>query len=370
MVFDFIDGAAGTETAASFNRSDLVRLRLQPRVLTSTDRPTLSTHFLGSDWRLPLGIAPMGLCDLAWPGADRLLAAEAGGRGIAHCLSTAASTPLEESRRIAGERAWFQLYVSASAEEGLALADRAAVAGYRTLVFTVDVPRVARRPRDVRNGFGLPFRIGPGQALDLALHPRWTLATIAAGIPRPANFPASGANGFDRNASRTGANWEFLDRLRARWRGMLIVKGVMAVEDARRIRNAGADAVWVSNHGGRQLDSAPSSIAVLPAIRAAVGRDYPLLVDGGIRCGEDIVKALACGANIAMLGRPFLFAIAAGGAGGLCAFLDMLAEEIAITLAQIGRVSVSDIDAEVLAERAPASSRLDLSPPQAEVPNP
>ena len=217
------------------------------------------------------------------------------------------------------------------------------------VLLTVDVPRLGKRPRDLRNGFQTPFRIRPRQFLDFALHPRWSLGTLRAGRPRMANYDADpNAKGYDRNAPRTGATWEFLDRLRARWKGRLVVKGVLSPADAVRIRDAGADAVYVSNHGARQLDSAPSSISMLPAIRAAVGPDYPLLMDGGVRSGEDIVKALAAGADFALLGRPFMFAMGADGARGLARFMDGLAEEIAIALAQVGLRRVADIKPEIL----------------------
>lgn len=161
------------------------------------------------------------------------------------------------------------------------------------------------------------------------------------------------ARGYDRNAPRTGATWDFLDRLRARWKGRLVVKGVLSPEDAVRIRDAGADAVYVSNHGARQLDSAPSTVSMLPAIRAAVGAGYPLLMDGGVRSGEDVVKALAAGADFALMGRPFLFAMGADGPAGLARFIDGLAEDIAIALAQVGLRGIGEIGPGILLPTRP-----------------
>jgi L-lactate dehydrogenase (cytochrome) len=341
MVFDYIDGAAGRETAAKANLAGLDALRLLPRVLQPSDGAKLATDFLGQTLAQPWGIAPMGLCNLAWPGADTILARAASQRGMPLGVSTAASTDLETLHRLSAGNAWFQLYVTGGTEAALALADRAAQAGYRHLILTVDVPKVAPRPRDVRNGFAMPLRLGPAQVWDFAMHPAWSLSTLWAGVPRTANF--SGQAAFDRYASRAGANWEFLDRLRAHWKGQLIVKGVLRPQDAVRIRDAGADAVYVSNHGGRQLDSAPAAIDQLAQIRAAVGGNFPLVFDSGIRSGEDVVKALACGANLVMLGRAALYAIAAGGAQALDQYLDAVQESALTALVQLGVRSPAEL---------------------------
>jgi isopentenyl diphosphate isomerase/L-lactate dehydrogenase-like FMN-dependent dehydrogenase len=342
LVFDYIDGAAGQETAALSNTSDLALIKLAPRVLADLQPPELGISFLGKPFAVPFGIAPMGMCNLAWPGADRALASLAQKMALPLGVSTAASSPMAHMFKASGGQAWFQLYVSGSAEAGLALAQRAADAGYDTLVLTVDVPKVAPRPRDVRNGFQMPFRIGLHQFVDFALHPRWSLATLWAGAPTPANFdPHQG--GFDRHASRAGANWAFLEQLRGQWRGRLIVKGVMHPDDAERIARMGADAIYVSNHGGRQLDAAPSAISALLQIRQRLGPQFPLVFDSGIRTGEDVVKAMACGANMVMLGRPVLYALAAGGEAGLQQWLASLREELWVALSQLGLSRIQDV---------------------------
>ena len=351
IIFDFIDGAAGKESAAALNQSELSRIRLAPRVLADVAGANLAVNFLGRPLQLPFGIAPMGMCDLAWPGADRAMAAQAVSSGLPLCLSTAASTSLEDMHALSTGQAWFQLYVSGAAEAGFAMAQRAAKAGYETLILTVDVPKVAPRPRDLRNGFQTPFRMRPRQLMDFATHPRWSITTLLTGVPTTANFRlADGSNQFDRSASRAGANWGFLEELRARWKGKLIVKGVLNADDAVRIRNLGVDAIYVSNHGGRQLDSAPSSISALLRIRQRLGPSFPLVFDSGVRSGEDIVKALACGANLVMLGRPMLFALGADGARGLCDLVAALAEEIRVTLAQLGLSDIRDVGAGQLAD--------------------
>ena len=348
LVFDYIDGAAGQETAALGNTNDLGLLKLSPRVLADLQPPDLGTSFLGKLYAQPFGIAPMGMCNLAWPGADRALASVAQKMALPLGVSTAASTPMSQMFKDSGGQAWFQLYVSGSAQAGLAMAQRAAQVGYDTLVLTVDVPKVAPRPRDVRNGFQMPFRMGPRQFLDFALHPRWALATLWAGAPSPANFdPHQG--GFDRHASRAGANWAFLDQLRGQWRGKLIVKGVMHPDDAQRIAGMGVDAIYVSNHGGRQLDAAPSAISALHQIRQRLGPLFPLVFDSGVRTGEDIVKALACGADLVMLGRPVLYALAAGGEVGLQQWLTSMREELEVVLSQLGLSRIQDVGPQNLA---------------------
>ena len=344
LVFDFIEGAAGREVSAMRNTSRFDDIMLQPRVMADVRDRSLKTQLLGRSYDLPFGIAPMGMCNLACPNADAFLGELGKQRNLPVCLSSAASSTIEEMREWAGENAWFQLYVGQSMEQSLALVDRAKTSGYDTLVLTVDVPQVARRMRDLRNGFTVPFRIGPRQFLDFALHPRWSLATLINGAPSPRNFDAKAGANFDRNASRAGADWAFLDRLRKLWPGNLIVKGVTSAADAKRIRGAGADAVYVSNHGGRQLDSAPAAIDLLPPIRSAVGPDYPLIFDSGLRSGEDVVKALALGADFVMLGRPVLQALAAEGAVGLAALVDAIAGDISVAMAQLGVNSINQLD--------------------------
>lgn len=355
VIFDFIDGAAGQGAASQRNQAAFSEFELMPRVLVDIEPCSLVTPLLGSEYGAPFGIAPMGMCDLAWPGTDRAFARLAASTRLPICVSTASSTPLERMFELAEGHAWFQLYVTGSVETALEFVERAQRAGYRHLILTVDVPKLGRRPRDLRNGFRTPFRITPSNVLDFALHPRWSLGTLAAGIPRMANYDGlAQAGGYDRQAARKGADWAFLERLRDLWKGKLIIKGILHADDARRITSLGCDAAWISNHGGRQLESAPSTLSVLPEIRAALPPDYPIMIDGGFRCGEDIVKALALGASFAMLGRPFLFASAAAGARGPERLAKTLAEEITVTLAQLGLRSVTGIDGNVLRRPAPS----------------
>ena len=342
MVFDYIDGAARDGRGEAAAREALRSIPLVPRVLEGVEHRSLATRAAWFEADLPFGIAPMGMCDLSGPGADRALARLAAKRRVPIGVSTAASTALETMAELSEGRAWFQLYFSGDEAGSMALIERAEAAGYETLVLTVDVPEVGRRPRELARGFTMPFRIGPRQFVDFALHPRWSFGTLAAGAPALANFGGDFGK-FDRTASRAGADWSLLDRIRERWRGRLVVKGVLHAEDAVRLRGAGADAVQVSSHGGRQLDAAPPPIEALVRIREAAGADFPLFYDSGIRSGEDVVRAYARGADYVFVGRPLLFGHAADGARGLARVVDVLAAEIDIALAMLGRRSMAGL---------------------------
>ncbi len=333
------------------NCVELDAIQLQPRVLVDVENISPACKLLGDNYGLPFGVAPMGMCNLAWPGADAAISEQAAKRRLPHCVSTAASTTMEKSYQQANSQAWFQLYAGTDTEQSEEMISRAEAVGYEYLVLTVDTPRLSRRNRDVRNGFQVPFRIGPRQFVDFALHPRWALSTLLGGPPGPMNYRTSKlGKSFQRNDSRGGIDWTYLQELRRRWRGKLIVKGVSSTKDAIEVKALGVDAIYVSNHGGRQLDSAPAAISVLHAIRQAVGEDYPLIFDSGIRSGDDIVRALAMGADFVMLGRPILFALGAGGAAGLNSFFNHLEEDVKSVMAQIGVTNIHQINSAVLAE--------------------
>ena len=347
MVFDYIDGAAGEEHGERSNRGALRAVRLQPRVLVDVSERDIGAELFGERTLSPFGITPMGMCNLAAPGADLMLARMAARRRVPLGVSTVASTDLETLIEAAEGHAWFQLYFSGDGTGTMRLAERARAAGYETLVFTLDVPEVGRRPRELRRGFTMPFRIGPSQFIDFALHPRWSLTQLAAGKPDMANFQRPGF-AFDRTESRARATWEHLKRLRGDWPGRLVVKGVTSVEDAVALEAAGVDAIQVSSHGGRQLDGGIAPIEALPRIREAVS--LPLFYDSGIRSGEDVVKAYALGASFVFLGRPLQFAIAAGGGAGLRQLWEVVEAEVSLTLAQVGRTSMDGLEG-VLAPR-------------------
>ena len=356
MIFDALDGAAGTERASRLNMSTLENIRLQSRILVNVEHRELSTTFLDRQWDVPFGIAPMGMCNLFCPGADAALASVSQEKNMPLAVSTMASSSLESISERTGGNAWFQLYAGESQELTKRLVDRASEAGYRTLILTADVPVLAPRLRDLANGFQVPFTMGLRQVADFARHPCWVLNTLLNGTPNPVNVASSGSGerssvgstGFRREAGRGHIDWGFLSQLRSMWAYKLVVKGVMSPTDAKMAVDAGVDAVYVSNHGGRQLDAAPGAIQMLPLIRQAVGPDYPLLFDSGIRSGEGIAKALVSGANFVMLGRPFLYALGAGGPNGLRHLLDMLANELSIVMAQLGCNDVRQLNRSML----------------------
>lgn len=348
MVFDYIDGAAGEGHGEALNRAALRDLRLQPRILVDVTKRDLHVDVFDHQATCPFGIAPMGMCNLSAPGADLMLANMAARHRTPVGVSTVASTSLETMIEAADGHAWFQLYIAGDGSGAKKLVDRASAAGYRTLILTLDVPEVGRRPRELRRGFKMPFKIGPRQFIDFALHPTWSLSTLINGRPELANF-TSADDSFDRTESRAAADWDSLARFRDQWQGNLVVKGVLSVEDACRLKAAGVDAIQVSSHGGRQLDSAPPPILMLRHIRDAVGDDYPIFYDSGLRSGEDVVKAYAMGADFVFFGRAMQFAMAARGETGLQQLWDVLMEEISLALAQLGRTSMQSLQAALAA---------------------
>ena len=342
MIFDYIDGAAGSEVGAERARTMLDAATLTPRALRNVSLRDTSVNLFGKQAAVPFGIAPMGMCNLSGPGADLMLARLAAKHSIPHAVSTVASTPLEKIFEVSEGNAWFQLYFSGDGMGTFKLVKRAKAAGYETLVVTVDVPEVGRRPRELRHEFKMPFRIGPKQFLDFALHPRWSLTSLLAGKPQLANFLMDGYD-FDRTESRAKATWETLIKLREMWSGNLVVKGILDVQDAVRLKSEGVDAIQVSSHGARQLESAPAPISVLPEIRKAVGNEFPLFFDSGLQSGEDILKALNAGADFAFFGRTLQFAIAARGEVGLNQLWDVFTDELSIGMAQTGITDVNQL---------------------------
>lgn len=339
MIFDYIDGAAGNETGAARNRAALDAITLRPRILRDVKSRSLATSLFGETAERPFGIAPMGMCNLSGPNADLMLARLAATHKVPHGVSTVASTSLERIIEVAEGHAWFQLYFSGDGAGTFKLVERAKAAGYKTLVLTVDVPEVGRRPRELRHGFKMPFKIGARQFIDFALHPRWSMSSLFAGKPQMANFEMPGFE-FDRTQSRAGATWDTLAQLRDAWSGNLVVKGVLDTEDAVALKAAGVDAVQVSSHGARQLESAPAPIDILPKMRAALGPEFPIFFDSGLRSGEDALKALQAGADFTFFGRSLQFAIAAGGEPGLSQLWSVFSDELSIAMAQTGMASL------------------------------
>ncbi len=353
LVFDFIDGASGDDKLAEINSTALDQIRLEPKVFRNVENRNLSKKIFDFHFDYPFGFAPMGMTNLSWPDADKMIAKESAYNNIPTCVSMASSTTLEDMFTFSEGHSWMQIYIFQSEEFIMELLKRAESIGYKVLILTVDVPILSRRARDDRNGFGYPFKIGPKQFLDFALHPQWSLTTLFKGAPQPMNYVTSksGDQVFRRKESRGATDWNTLKRVRDAWKGKLIIKGVMNSEDALKIKEAGADAIQVSNHGGRQLDSATASINALPLIRKALGDDFPILFDSGIRSGSDILRALALGADFVMFGRPLMYAIGADGAKGLRRIINLIKEELSTNLGLVGLNDINEVDKKIIAEK-------------------
>ena len=352
LVFDFIDGASGDEKLAEINSIALDQIRLEPKVLRNVEKRSLKKKVLGYEFNFPFGFAPMGMTNLSWPGADSMLAAESAKNNIPTCVSMASTTTLEKMYELSEGHSWMQLYIFQDENFVMELLERAENTGYEVAILTVDVPVLSRRTRDDKNGFSYPFKIGPKQFFDFATHPTWSLSTLMSGIPKPMNYVTSksGDGIFKRKESRGSTDWNTLKRVRDKWKGKLIVKGVMSPDDAIKIKEAGADAIQVSNHGGRQLDSATAAINMLPLIRKSVGSNFPLIFDSGIRSGSDIVRALAFGADYAMIGRPVMYAMGADGKKGLRRIVEIIKEEVSTTLGLVGLNDINDVTSEIVIE--------------------
>jgi isopentenyl diphosphate isomerase/L-lactate dehydrogenase-like FMN-dependent dehydrogenase len=355
-VFEFFDGGAEDEVTLRANREAFERRRLWPRVLADVREPALQTAVVGAPAAAPLVIAPTGAIGAGWPQADIAIARAAARAGIPYTLSTTATSSIEAVAREAGGRLWFQLYVLRDAAFADALVARAERAGYEALVVTLDLAAGGKRERDARNRFSVPLRPSWRLAADVAAHPRWCWQMLRHGQPRFENLA-----GFDGVADPrvsiavkvgrsldAGFDWTALARLRERWPRRLVVKGVSHPADAARLAAAGVDAVWISNHGGRQLDGAVASADALAEVARAVAGRVPLLVDSGVRRGVDVVKALALGAQAAALGRATLYGAAAGGEAGAARALDILLDEIRRAMQLCGAARTADIGPHLL----------------------
>jgi isopentenyl diphosphate isomerase/L-lactate dehydrogenase-like FMN-dependent dehydrogenase len=356
VAFDFIDGGADSEVTLRRNVEAFERLSLRPRHLVDVSSRSLETTVLGERVGLPVLIAPTGMSRVAGRGGDVAGARAAAAHGAVFVLSTMSSDSIEDVRAAATGSLWFQLYLWAERSILERLLDRARAAGCRALVVTVDVPVIGNRRRDARNGFALPPRVRWRTAADLLSHPRWLAhapsAVGAAHFLDDAGVRPSAtmehARLVNRLLANPGSSWRDLIWLRDRWDGPLLLKGTLTAEDARLAVECGVDGIVVSNHGGRQLDGAPASIHALAEVAEAVGDQVELLVDGGVRHGTDVIKARALGARAVLVGRPWLYGLAAGGEAGVAGLLEILRREIDRALALLGRPRFDDVDASVL----------------------
>ena len=352
LAFDYLDGGAGTEANITRNRRGFDNITLYPEYLRDvTDRSQKATVF-GKEYDAPIGVSPVGLANLIWPKVDSYLANMAKKRNIPYLLSAVGTTSIETIANIAEDNAWFQLYVPDQDNICFDLIRRAKESGIKVLVLTVDIPEPSKRLRDIRNNFTLPFKMTPKVIMDIALKPNWAISTLLNGTPRFENLvpymndAKEGTSLSVAQALQVSARLgeDFINRIRDAWDGHLVIKGILTKKSAEASVRIGADGIIVSNHGGRQLDSGPSSIEVLPDIFKTVGSKLTVMLDSGIRSGPDIVKAFASGAAITFSGRSFVFGVGALGEKGGNHVLDIMVKEVDQTLAQIGCDNILNLD--------------------------
>jgi L-lactate dehydrogenase (cytochrome) len=354
-IFGYVAGAVEDNQSERANRSAFQDYEFVTRVMVDISRRTTATTLFGDTYAAPFGIAPFGLAALFTYRGDVVLAQAAAQANVPMIMSGSSLIRLEEVAQ-ASPAAWFQVYLPGKTPDIVALVERAAKAGYRKLVVTVDTPAAANRENNVRAGFSTPLRPSLRLAWDGVTHPRWLfgtfLRTIAAhGVPHfENNFPTRGAPIISPNVERDFSHrghltWEHFDLVRRTWKGTLVIKGVLHPDDARTARDRGADGIIVSNHGGRQLDGAVAPLRVLPQIVQACP-DIPVMIDSGVRRGGDVLKALALGAKMVFLGRPFAYASAVGGQAGVAHAIGLLQSEVSRNMALLGITSLAELDAQ------------------------
>lgn len=355
FLFDYVDGGAGEEQTLAANRADFLDYRLQQRVLRDVSRIETTTVLCGRPARMPVALAPVGLAGMMARRGEVLAARAAQAAGVPFCLSTVGVCPLEEVNAALDEPCWFQLYMLRDRGLVEALLQRASAGGCRVLLFTVDLAVTGMRHRDTQGGMlgGAPL----AKARQLLARPRWLYDVAVRGkphvfghlveqVPDPNDFGSFKA--FIDTQFDPSVTWKDIEWLRSKWPGKLLIKGVMSAEDASAAADSGADGAIVSNHGGRQLDGVASCIRTLPKVAQAVGDRVEVLMDGGVRSGTDVVKALALGARGVLIGRPWVWALAARGEAGLANYLDMLQREIAVTMALMGVNRADEITPELI----------------------
>lgn len=357
-VFDFIDGGAEDERTLGGNAGVFGELRFRPHPLVDVSAVDLATDVLGVSQPTPLVVGPTGASGFAWPNGDLAIARAAHAASMPFTLSTSASVSIEEIARGTEGRFWFQAYIFRKRDFTERLVGRAEAAGAEALMITVDLPVGGNRERDHRNDFSIPFRYTPRNVADFALHPGWVLETLRHGMPELANLEGfTASNDVSAVASSVGRNydasfnWDDLARLRERWPRKLVVKGISRAEDALRLTRMGVDAVVVSNHGGRQLDSALPTLACLAPVALAVRGRAQVWLDGGIRRGSDIVKARALGADAVLLGRATLMGAAVAGEAGATRAIDILRGELTRAMQLCGTPSFARIAPDIVAEQ-------------------
>jgi L-lactate dehydrogenase (cytochrome) len=356
--FDYAEAGSYAQETLRANREDLEHIKLRQRVLVDVSQRDLTTTILGERVSLPLALAPIGLCGMQHGDGEILACRAAQAAGIPFTLSTMSICSIEDVAQAVDKPFWFQLYVMKDRGFIRALIERAAAAKCSALVLTLDLQVLGQRHCDIRNGMTVPPQIKLGNLIDIATKPAWALSILRGrrktfgnlaghvqGMENVNSLAQWTANQFDPTL-----NWKDVEWVRSVWPGKLILKGVLDVEDARIAAKAGASALVVSNHGGRQLDGALSSIAALPKVVEAVGDQIEVMFDGGIRSGQDVLRALARGARSCMIGRSYIYGLGAGGEAGVARAIEILGKELDVTMALCGARNVRDIDHRVIAQ--------------------
>ncbi len=354
FVFDYVDGGAEDERTLAHNRDAFARLRFRPRTLVDVSLRDLSARILGAPSALPAVVGPTGLNGLSWRDGDLELARAAAAAGLPFAMSTVSMSLVEDIAREAPGRLWLQAYVFSERGITEAIVRRALDAGFECVMLTSDFPVAGKRERDLRTGLLPQQRFTLATRLDMLMHPRW-LATVATRRPRFVNVERELGPGRDVNAFvghgmfDASFDWDDLKRFRDLWPRKLLLKGVLRADDAERALAAGCDGIVLSNHGGRQLDGAVSGIDALPEVARAIGGRAAILVDGGVRRGSDIAKAVALGAEGVLLGRAPVYGLAAGGRPGVARALEILADALDRTLALTGCTGVASLTPDLVA---------------------
>ena len=355
-VIDFIEGGAEDEITISRNRDSFENIHIIPRILTDVSVRDISTTILGTPVSSPIVLCPVGLATLAHPLGEVAAGIAAANKGIISTYSSSSSWNLEDIAAASSGVKWFQLYIWKDRKLTAEIVERARKSGYQALVLTVDVPISARRERDLRNGFTIPPRPRINQIGDLVQHFGWFYAQLKSEITghkmSMGNFTPENVGMRTRLKMLEVVNelfdpsitWSDVAWLKSIWNGPIVIKGIMTPEDAKLAVKAGADAIWISNHGGRQLDGVSGTIEVLPEIAKAVKGKAEIYLDGGVRRGSDIVKAIALGANACMIGRPYMYGLAANGAAGVESIIGILEIEMDATMALMGRPTIASLD--------------------------
>ena len=354
--FDYAEAGSYAQETLRANRKDFARIKLRQRVLVDVGQRDLGTTILGQPAALPLALAPIGLCGMLRGDGEILACRAAQKAGIPFTLSTMSICSIEDVHDAVGQPFWFQLYMMKDRGFMRALIDRAAAARCSALVLTVDLQVLGQRHCDIRNGMTVPPQIKLGNLLDMASKPAWVVS-ILQGKRKTFGNLAGHLRGMDDVISLArwtntqfdaSLNWKDVEWVRSLWPGKLIIKGILDVEDAQVAAKTGASALVVSNHGGRQLDGARSSISMLPKILDAVGAQIEVMFDGGVRSGQDLFRALALGARSCLIGRAYVYGLGAGGEAGVSKAIEIIGKELDITMALTGTRSVKEIDRRVL----------------------